>query len=501
VGGEGGVPPLGEPKWLPQGSLALSKHLYRRTLSALLGLPFTDDYAREQSILDAGLDPKVDAPASELLAEIARVEVSNMGEGALIEALGCDDESIACATIVATTFAPRAFRRPLTQAEQQEIIDVYAMHPAELVDPPPLTETVLHVLLSPHTQWIRAMGTPNELGEITLDDFEIASLLSYGITALPPDDELMAAAAAGALRSPDSRRAQAERLMRQADGRATYQAFIRDWFRIRDAADLWLYQAEPDLAESMLLETNRFIEAATYEYGAPASELLLAAWSMLDANMVQHYELEPDSAAAAVDISDTRRRGLLGHASFLSSLAYGQSTGLIARSVATLRLLCEDLPEPPLEVPPVPTPEPSSTYREALSQATANPGCRGCHAVLDPVAFSFGKFDGRGVFSEFEGSLPIDSTGTVSTFDGATFSFVDSADLAEQMALHPNFAECFDRNLVAASTGANLRHEAVSDYVQRAAADDTVPSMLETVLRWAESEHFVRRAPCCAIAE
>jgi hypothetical protein len=499
LSGAAGAPPLGEPEWLPQGSIQLSGYLYRRTLSALLGLPFTEEYPRQSLVLQAGVDPRMEGPSPQL-SEIARAEVAAMSDAALLEALGCSDGSRGCAEVVADQFAPRAFRRPLDDVERAAILAVYD-DTAEGTIPSPLRATVLSVLESSAAHWISAIGTRNELGEITLDDYEIASLMSYGLTGLPPDANLRSLASAGLLRASDNRRAEADRLLSLDEGLATYQAFVRDWFRVRDAKELWFYEAESALAESMLLETNRFIEVATYEDGAAVSELLSASWSMLDLNMIEHYGIEPITAAARVDISATRRRGILGHASFLASRSSAEQGGLIGRSVATLRLLCEDLPEPPLEVPPIPTPEPSSTYREALSQATASPGCRGCHAVLDPVAFSFGKFDGRGVFSELEGSIPIDSTGMVTTFDGVGFSFDDSADLAEQMAIHPKFAECFDRNVVAASTGANVRDEAVSDYVQRAAADDNVPSMIETVLRWAESEHFVRRTPCCAIAE
>jgi hypothetical protein len=170
---------------------------------------------------------------------------------------------------------------------------------------------------------------------------------------------------------------------------------------------------------------------------------------------------------------------------------------LIARSIATLSLLCEELPMPPLEVPPIPPDEPAVTYRERLSQATANPGCQGCHAVLDPGAFEFGKFDNWGAEVELDNGVPIDTTGGVQTFGGVTFMFADSADLSLQLASEPRFAECFNRNLVQVFAGVELDDPVMTDYVRRFPSDGAVFSMSDTLLAWIESEHFIRRTQCC----
>lgn len=489
-GGSAAGPPLTEPILFESGSLRLSKRAYRRTLAELLGLAPDDTLARERLTLEAGRDPKVGAPAIPELTAIAISAVDAMDETALWEVLGCVDAGRDCAEKISEEFAPRAFRRPLEPAEREDVLAAYDA----VISASPVKETVKYVLSSPNAHWIRAVGTANEFGAITLDDYEVASILSYGLTNLPPDELLRFAADAGELRDPLRRREEAHRLLQSAEGRLAFQEFIRDWFRIRDAGDLWFYADDPGLADAMLLETDRFITVATYEDGAPVSELLAAPWSMLSAELVEHYGIITSSASALVDLSATRRRGIVHHGSFLASRSYEEHAGLIGRSVAVLTLLCEPLVEPPIEVPPIPAPS-TGTYRERLSEATANPACQSCHHVLDPIAFSFGKFDGYGALVELDNGAPIDSTGAVETFDGLSFTFEDSADLAEQIAHHPRFRECFNRRLATSFVGATELHPAATSYLEFHVSDGEVRSMIEDLLVWAESEHFVRRAP------
>lgn len=495
AGGSGaaGAPPLGEPLWFASGSLPLSRRAYQRTIARLLGLAYDETLPRERMMLQPGVDPKKDALELQELTEIAQAAVNEIEEQALLEVLTCADDSRACGESIVSEFAPRAWRRPLDQSEREGLLAVFdsaALEP----ETSPVKLTVLSVLRSANAQWLRAVGTADERGALLLDDYEIAGLMSYGFTGLPPDDHLRLAAESGQLRDPSLRRAEAERLFQTPEGIVTYRDFVRDWFRIDDAASLWFYEEEPELAEAFQLETNRFIEAATFEDRAPVSELLSASWSMLPIELIQHYGIMTMSASPRVDLSATRRRGILHHGSFLTSQAQAEAPRLIRRSMTTLSLLCVIMQEPPVDLPPV-LAEPGKTYRETLSQNTAQPVCFGCHAMLDPIAFAFGKFDNRGAFVEFEGDLPIDSTGSVDLSDGLTFTFDDSADLALQLAAEPRLAECFNRNAVRSFVGVGLEEPAMTDYVRRFASDGAVFSMFDTLLSWAESEHFVRRAP------
>lgn len=494
--GEGGAaagPPLTAPIWFQSGSLALSRRAYQRTIAQLLGLPFDETLPRERMTLEPGTDPMVSADPRPELSDMARAAVEAMDEPALLDVLGCADSSRECAETIAEEFAPRAFRRALEMSEIDAVLAVFDAAAAEM-DSSAVKATVISVLSSPNAQWIRAIGSWDEHGSRWLHDYELASLLSYGLTGLPPDEPLWEVMMSGRLGNSQRRREQAERLLRTRDGGLTYQDLIRDWFRIRDPKDLWFYATDPGLAEAMDVETRTFIDIATFNDEAPVSELLDARWSPLSAELVGHYGIMTSSASAIVDLSATRRRGLLHQGSFLASRSYAEQGGLIARSIATLGLLCEVMPEPPAEVPPVPNPS-SGTYRERLSQSTATAGCQTCHRVLDPVAFSFGKFDGYGRYVELENGVPIDSAGSVSTFEGESFTFTDSAELAEQLAVNPKFVECFNRHVLVSVAGAPLMDAAATDYVARIVSDGSVPSMIETVLAWVESDYFVMRRP------
>jgi hypothetical protein len=246
----------------------------------------------------------------------------------------------------------------------------------------------------------------------------------------------------------------------------------------------------------MLDETRYFIQAVLAQ-NAPISTLLNADYTFVDSALATFYGLSsPDTGFARADLSGTPRRGLLHHASWLASTSHDATTpSYPARAISVLRLLCENPPPPPPDIDVnVPIPMPGASRRQQMAAETAQPTCRTCHAVLDPIAFSFDHFDGVGRYRETENGLAIDTSGSVHTFGNRDFVFDSSTNLVLQLASDPGLSRCYATNLAAAWVGAELSDPAANDYASRwdfAARDKGVR---DAILAWVESPYFFTRA-------
>jgi hypothetical protein len=162
------------------------------------------------------------------------------------------------------------------------------------------------------------------------------------------------------------------------------------------------------------------------------------------------------------------------------------------------RVACIDI-ELPLNlgveiIPPVP--DLSKTTRERFSIHSTDPGCRGCHSLIDPVGFSFEHLDGMGAFRTQENGIDVDSATTVnlgSDFDG---SYTNSNELALAISQSPEVRECFARQLFRASSGeATAAKTAEAQFLQ---AWETLPgadqgSLIEILVAMAKSDLFLSR--------
>jgi hypothetical protein len=439
-------------------ALRLRASTFAQTLATLLQVAPED--AEIPRPVRVGFDNDPSCEQAALHGPLAAAAVDSRTDEQLLEAVGCSEPGEECATAIVEGFAERAFGRPLAAGERTALLDHHATA-AETSASNGIRQLVLRILSSPEAECLSSRGIEVSPTRYSLDDYEMASILSYAVTGLPPDDDLWKAAEQGGLHPS----LELERLLVLPSARTHLERMIRQWVRIPDAEELWIHESEPELAASMLEETRLFIEDVVFERPAPISALLAADFSFVDGPLAELYGLPPVDEFSLVDLTATRRRGILHHASFLSASATAEHTRMTGRALIPWRFLCQEVAPPPAEAEFEPPPnDPNLTRREELAQAVTGAACAGCHRLLDDFFLSFEHFDQTGAYRETEQGLPIDTSGSTD-YGGVSLEYTDSADLVEQISSQSLFNQCFLGNAVGWFVGFPLGE--ANDYILR----------------------------------
>jgi Protein of unknown function (DUF1592)/Protein of unknown function (DUF1588)/Protein of unknown function (DUF1595)/Protein of unknown function (DUF1585)/Protein of unknown function (DUF1587) len=389
--------------------------------------------------------------------ELAETALSALGTRADQLTLCSQQDENACARSFITTFGKRAFRRPLAPVEVDDLMALYAKlrsDPALPYEPGPARAVLVQAMLQAPGflyRWERGLAAPLSDGTlIKLDDYELASRLSYFLWGSMPDATLFAAADAGALHTPDQVAAQAERLLRDPRADESLADFIRQWLElgalpelIKDAS---FYPAfAPELRAAMQEETTRFARDVLRGPSPTFENLLTARYTFVDAALARYYGVKPD-AQGRVDLAGSPRLGLLTQGALLAVKGNSYRTSPVRRGKFVLnRLLCKSVPPPPPNVvPELPPPDPTRTLREQMAMHRDTPACAACHTSMDALGFAFEHFDGAGHYREAENGQPIDASGNVQLAAG-TLAFRNAEELVRGLAASPEAQACFAR--------------------------------------------------------
>jgi hypothetical protein len=380
-----------------------------------------------------------------------------------------------CARAFIQSFGAKMYRRPLVRDEVQALLALYDVG----ADGATYRDGVAHVLRgllqSAGFLYLTELGNaaPASDGAIALSPYEIASSLSYFVTSAPPDDELLAKAASGALSDPAEREAQARRLF-QHDPLAQDSAIrlVREWLGVdridQSAKDSLVYPEFEAQKSAIVAESKDFVRAVAFQASGTVSDLLGARWTV-DSGPLSLYRTDGQGpmpgSSALLD-----RVGILNQAAFLASYANAYESHPVFRGVAVARrVACIKLDSPTafdiIVVPPVP--DPTKTTRERFHVHSKDGLCQLCHSTIDPLGFSFEHFDGMGGFRSQENGRPIDSAVVVHEhrdFDGA---YADSNRLASAFAESKSARTCFARFMfrAGAATGNLTGPEAEAEFL------------------------------------
>lgn len=257
-----------------------------------------------------------------------------------------------------------------------------------------------------------------------VDDYALASRLSYFLWSSMPDEELMTRAAAGELHRPEVLAAQARRMLRDARVRGLALEFGGNWLDFRrfeehNAVDRERFPSFNDeLRQAMFEEPVRFL-MDQFQNDRSVLDMLYGKHTFVNASLARHYGMEGVKASenewVRVESADRYGRGgLLPMAVFLTRNSPGLRTSPVKRGYWVVRrVLGERIPPPPATVPELPQDEGNlgdRTLRQVLAEHRANPACAGCHARFD----SFGLvFEGYGPIGEARakdlGGKPVDT--------------------------------------------------------------------------------------------
>lgn len=378
--------------------------------------------------------------------------------------LGCVPQSsadLACMSGFVSRFGRRAWRRRLSAEEQNTWVGVGAAAAAGYSDfYRGASFVIAGMLQSPNFLYQVEVGggsgaIPNQ---VKLSGYEVATRLSFFLTASTPSDDLFTAAERGELDTAEGVRAWAQTLVDRPGAREAMTRFFDELLQLRELPQLAKDPVAfpsfgPALASVMREETQLLLENLIWREGADFRDLFDASYTFVNGDLAALYDL-PEvrlNGFARVDLPESSRRGgFLGQASFLSLMAHPSSSSPTLRGkFVREKLLCQNIPPPP---PNVDTTLPASeglTTRQRLLAHRQNPSCASCHALMDDIGLGLENFDAIGRYRSTESGQPIDAASALDDLG----SFTGARELGALLRGERRTTECIARNLFRAATG------------------------------------------------
>lgn len=300
--------------------------------------------------------------------------------------------------------AEKAFRRPVADGKLAPYVKLFEAETAKGAKFEEALRTAIAALFcSP--DFLYFQENPGRL-----DDYALASRLSYFLTRTAPDEQLLAAAAAGKLTGdPTTLQKETNRLL--ADKRSG--RFVRDftdaWLDLRSIdftnPDRKLYPEFDDFLKfSMVEETRAFFRQLLTE-NLSVANFIDSDFAMLNSRLAEHYDVPGVSSPKLSKVSlpaNSLRGGIMAQASILKVSANGTATSPVLRGVWALERILGITPPPP--PPAVPGVEPdirgAETIRQLLDKHRSMASCQGCHQLIDPPGFAMESFDPIGGYRE-----------------------------------------------------------------------------------------------------
>ncbi len=358
-------------------------------------------------------------------------------------------------------FMTKAWRRPATDGELDRYVRLMEQEEAAGEAFDAAYRTALVAVLSSKNFYYLEEGSADRRRD-RVNDWELASRLSYFLWSSMPDEQLFAAAAAGKLRERETLRAELRRMLDDPKAARFASAFPRQWLQLHRVGQ---FPADPELypdydkwlEESMVLETVGYFDAVL-RGDLSIREFLVSDWTLLNPRLALHYGLPPMAESGFRKVAlkpESGRGGLLTHASVLSLTSDGTRHRPVHRGVWVSEAVFGRTPPPPPPnvepLAPTPSDRPKATIRQQLEAHTTHAICASCHAKIDPLGFAFDNFDAIGRWRTEELVLggqganpPVDPSGRMP--DGREFRGVADFKLLLAQDLD-RFAEAFVEQL------------------------------------------------------
>lgn len=400
-------------------------------------------------------------------------------------------------------FAGKAYRRPITPEETERLMKLFDFADKNKEPFERGIQLGVQGILSSPSFIFRAEADPAATTGAArpLDDYEVATRLSYFLWSSMPDETLSALAAKGQLKDPKVRKAQVERMLKDPKARALGDNFAGQWLQLRKLHD---FAPDPkqfpgftdSLRNAMLKETTLYFNAVVSE-DRSVLEFIDSDYTYLNGPLAQHYGIGGVSGEAfqKVKLSNANRGGLITHASILALTSNPTRTSPVKRGKFILdQLLGTPLPPPPPGVGNLEETKDvidAQSLRKRLEQHRKDPQCASCHSKLDPLGFGLENFDPVGVWRLKDGKFEIDSKGELP--DGKTFSGPSELK-ALLMSRKSDFVRCLAEKMLTYAIGRgteSIDKCAVDEIVKEASAGGYKFSTLITSV--VESDPFLKQ--------
>ncbi len=306
-------------------------------------------------------------------------------------------------------FMTRAFRRPARPAEVEQTAKLFeAMRPHTASFIETIRETYASVLVSPHFLYRVEERQESKTLE-RVNDFELATRLSYFLWSSQPDRQLLQKAEEGELRRPKILRGEVERMLSDDRSNEFIEHFVDQWLDLdglnRVAVNPEFFpDFENGLKSQMRTETQTYF-AEILRSDRSAIELIASDWAMLNRALAKHYGLEGPRSTQFEQVNlkaSDRVGGLLGQGAFLLANSNGEDSHPIKRAVWILDRLLDSPPaSPPPDVPELDPESPdlaSLSLKDQLAVHRKKESCANCHRGIDPWGVPLENFNAVGLW-------------------------------------------------------------------------------------------------------
>ena len=376
---------------------------------------------------------------------------------------GIDD--ITCAKQILTALAKRAYRRPVTEGDLENLLSFYQAGKNQGNFESGIENALRLILANPKFIFRAESDASVAAGGVhRISDLELASRLSFFLWSSIPDDTLINVAAQGKLKDPAVLEQQVKRMLADPRSDALIKNFAGQWLFLRN-----LQSVAPDgqtfpnfddnLRQAFRTETEMFFGSILRE-DRSVLDLMAANYTFVNERLARHYGIPNvyGSQFRRVTLMDENRRGLLGQGSVLTVTSYPNRTSAVLRGKWILEnVLGTPPPAPPPNVPALKENGEGKqlSLRQLMEQHRANPACATCHKVMDPLGLALENFDAVGQWRTKEPAGPIDAAGQLA--DGTKVTGV--ADLRQALLQHPEqFVGTVTEKLLTYALGRGLEY-------------------------------------------
>lgn len=366
-----------------------------------------------------------------------------------------------------TKFLPKAYRRNISEEEITAKIKFFSNIYSQTNSlKESLKWTIQSILISPHFLFkdeTFAKPIQNAADVFLINEFSLASKLSYWLWSSMPDDQLLDLAKNNQLRK--NLNAEIVRMLKSPKVKTMSKNFLGQWLQLRNLDFKSVSFTDFPRFNRALIGDSRIETEEYFQYiiseDRSILELLDSNYAFLNQRLAEHYEIPnvKGSQFRKVELTDKRRGGLLTQASVLLVTSYPTRTSLVLRGKYVLEnFLGFTPPNPPPEMPSLADKEESKdkTLRERIQMHAANETCASCHSKFDPMGYALENFDGVGKWRTEEKGKPLDTKGTLLTGE----SFDGVAELKEVLVKNKKdlFAKCLIKKLMTYALGRGLQY-------------------------------------------
>jgi mono/diheme cytochrome c family protein len=416
-------------------------------------------------------------------------------------------DELPCAKRIVAHLTRQAFRRPVTDADLETPLQFFATGrqaggPGIAGFENGVRNAIMIVLASPEFLYRAGAPPPDRApgSAYAIDDYELASRLSFFLWSRLPDEELLALAEAGKLRNDDVLANQVKRMLADPRAESLVTNFAAQWLDVRGVPDIQpdpvlFAEFNPDLGDAFATELELFLRSVLLE-DRSVLELLRSDTTFVNERLALHYGIGNvrGDTFRRIRLADENRFGLLGKGGILMATSYPNRTAPVLRGAWILEAITGTPPAaPPPNVEAFPENEEGvapRTVRERLEKHRENPSCNGCHGVMDPLGFALENFDAIGAWrtKDRETATAIDSSGQLA--DGRMVN--GPKDLRDALLADPDqFVQTLTMKLMTYGLGRGIEYydmPAVRKVVRAAARDGYKFSSVLTAI--AQSEPF-----------